>query len=119
MEGVGFAQEPRIPVASGSLFGVVVGAVLVVRRRWPIAVVLVSIAITPAEMGFLIGVVGLYTLAASEVPRRITARWPGWRWSGRFIVTVDRRSAGHDPQSGWGPPCGTAPMFAMALTSWG
>ncbi|CAM5357415.1 histidine kinase OS=Streptomyces tendae OX=1932 GN=GUR47_27695 PE=4 SV=1 [Streptomyces tendae] len=48
----------------GVVFGLLAGSVLVVRRKWPIAVVLVAIAITPAEMGFLLGVVGLYTLAA-------------------------------------------------------
>ncbi|MET9963678.1 histidine kinase [Streptomyces sp. NPDC006326] len=73
VEGVGFAREASVPVAVGVLFGVVVGAVLVLRRRWPIAVVLVGIAVSPAAMGFLLGVVGLYTLAACEVPRRIIA----------------------------------------------
>ena len=66
LEGVGFAGEAGLPVPVGVLFGVLAGSVLVLRRRWPIAVVLVSIAITPAEMGFLMGIVGLYTLAASE-----------------------------------------------------
>ncbi|MFC6984918.1 sensor histidine kinase [Streptomyces cirratus] len=72
-EGVGFAREAGVPVVLGVLFGFVVGATLVLRRRWPVAVVLVSIAVTPAVMGFLLGVVGLYTLAACEVPRRVTA----------------------------------------------
>ncbi|MFF1561113.1 sensor histidine kinase [Streptomyces sp. NPDC058279] len=72
-EGVGFAREAGVPVVLGVLFGFVVGATLVLRRRWPVAVVLVAIAVTPAVMGFLLGVVGLYTLAACEVPRRVTA----------------------------------------------
>ncbi|MGW6860877.1 histidine kinase [Streptomyces xanthophaeus] len=72
-EGVAFAGEAGVPTAVGVLFGIVVGSVLVLRRRWPIAVVLVGIAVAPAAMGFLLGVVGLYTLASSEVPRRITA----------------------------------------------
>ena len=51
LEGVGFADKAALPVPFGVLFGLMVGAVLVLRRRWPIAVVLVSIAMTPAEMG--------------------------------------------------------------------
>ena len=51
MEGVGFAQRPRVPEPLGVLLGLLAGPVLVLRRRWPIAVVLVSIAVTPAEMG--------------------------------------------------------------------
>jgi signal transduction histidine kinase len=69
------------------VFGVLAGAVLVVRRRWPIAVVLVSIAITPAQMGFLLGIVGLYTLAAAELPRRIIASLAGMSLVGTLIVT--------------------------------
>ncbi|MFF3319223.1 sensor histidine kinase [Streptomyces sp. NPDC003035] len=90
LEGVGFAGEAGLPVPVGVLFGLVVGSVLLVRRRWPIAVVLVSIAVTPAEMGYLMGVVGLYTLAASEVPRRITAALAGMSTVAVFIVTVVR-----------------------------
>jgi signal transduction histidine kinase len=74
-------------VAAGVVFGLVAGSVLLVRRRWPIAVVLVSIAITPAEMGFLMGVVGLYTLAAAELPRRIIASLAGMSLVGTLIVT--------------------------------
>ncbi|MEV7613989.1 histidine kinase [Streptomyces sp. NPDC089799] len=71
-EGILFAREAHLPTVVGVLFGVVVGATLTVRRRWPIAVVLVSLAVSPAAIGFVLGVVSLYTLAASEVPRRIT-----------------------------------------------
>ncbi|MET9434768.1 histidine kinase [Streptomyces sp. NPDC006551] len=90
LEGVRFAGEASLPVPVGVLFGLVVGSVLLVRRRWPITVVLVSIAITPAEMGFLMGIVGLYSLAASEVPRRITAALAGMSTVAVFIVTVVR-----------------------------
>ncbi|MEU0395037.1 histidine kinase [Streptomyces sp. NPDC006208] len=86
LEGVGFAERAALPVPLGVLFGLVVGSVLVVRRRWPIAVVLVSIATTPAEMGYLMVLVGLYTLAASEVPRRITAMLAGMSLAATFIV---------------------------------
>ncbi|MGW0614076.1 sensor histidine kinase [Streptomyces sp. NPDC002788] len=87
LEGMPFARDAGIPVAVGVLFGLVAGSVLLVRRRWPIAVVLVSIAITPAEMGFLMGVVGLYTLAAAELPRRIIASLAGMSLVGTLIVT--------------------------------
>ncbi|MFG2665442.1 sensor histidine kinase [Streptomyces sp. NPDC048387] len=90
VEGVPFAREAGLPVALGVVFGVVVGAVLVLRRRWPVAVVLVGIAVTPAAMGFLLGVVGLYTLAACEVPRRITATLASMSLAGTFVVTYLR-----------------------------
>ncbi|MDX2563799.1 histidine kinase [Streptomyces sp. TX20-6-3] len=90
LEGVRFAEQASLPVPVGVLFGFVVGAVLLVRRRWPIGVVLVSIAVAPAEMGFLMGIVGLYSLAASEVPRRITAVLAGMSTVAVFVVTVVR-----------------------------
>ncbi|WP_030690294.1 sensor histidine kinase [Streptomyces globisporus] len=107
VEGVGFADKASLPVPLGVLFGLFVGSVLLVRRRWPIAVVLVSIAVAPAEMGFLMGVVGLYTLAASEVPRRITAVLAGMSTLAVFVVTVVRMrqdvAQDIDP-SGWYVP---------------
>ncbi len=89
-EGVPFARDAGIPLAAGVVFGVLAGSVLVVRRRYPIAVVLVAIAITPAEMGFLMGVVGLYTLAASELPRRVIGALAGMTFLGTLIVTFVR-----------------------------
>ena len=71
-QGVAFAAEAGLPTAAGVVLGFVAGAALVLRRRWPIAVVLVAIALTPAEMGMLLGIVGLYSLAVADVPRRIT-----------------------------------------------
>ncbi|MGI5398435.1 sensor histidine kinase [Streptomyces sp. CA-135486] len=105
LEGVGFADKAALPVPFGVLFGLIVGGVLVLRRRWPIAVVLVSIATTPAEMGYLMGVVGLYTLAASDVPRRITAALAGMSLAATLIVTFvrvrqDVQSADFDPEPG-------------------
>ncbi|KOV62680.1 sensor histidine kinase [Streptomyces sp. MMG1121] len=89
-EGVPFARDAGIPVALGVLFGVIAGSVLLVRRKWPIAVVLVAIAITPAEMGFLMGIVGLYTLASCELPRRIIGALAGMSLLGTMIVTFVR-----------------------------
>ncbi|MEV6330673.1 histidine kinase [Streptomyces sp. NPDC051909] len=120
LEGVGFAEKASLPVPVGVLFGLVVGSVLVVRRRWPITVVLVSIAVTPAEMGYLMGLVGLYTLAASEVPRRFTAALAGMSTAAVYIVTVvrmradvaqaDTGQADFDP-SGW-----YVPVMSLLLT---
>ncbi|MFB7516377.1 sensor histidine kinase [Streptomyces sp. NPDC056144] len=87
VEGVTFAEKASVPGWAGVLFGILVGSVLVLRRRWPIAVVLVSMAVAPAEMGYLMGVVGLYTLAASEVPRRITAVLAAMSTVAVYIVT--------------------------------
>ncbi|CAG6399380.1 histidine kinase [Streptomyces cocklensis] len=85
-EGATFADRTGILTGAGALLGVLVGAVLVLRRRWPVAVVLVSIAMTPAQMGFMLSLVGLYTLAASEVPRRITAALAGMNGFGTMLV---------------------------------
>ncbi|MEV7726814.1 histidine kinase [Streptomyces sp. NPDC087917] len=90
LEGVPFAHEAGIPVPLGVLFGLVVGATLVLRRRWPVAVVLVGIAVAPAMMGFLLGVVGLYTLAAWEAPRRVVATLTAMSLAGTFVVTYLR-----------------------------
>ncbi|WP_318210898.1 sensor histidine kinase [Streptomyces sp. SJL17-1] len=90
IEGIGFAEQASVPVPVGVVFGLLVGSVLLVRRRWPIVVVLVSIAVAPAEMGFLMGIVGLYSLAASEVPRRITALLAGMSTVAVFVVTAVR-----------------------------
>lgn len=90
LEGVPFARDAGIPTALGVVFGVLAGSVLLVRRRWPIAVVLVVIAVTPAQMGFLMGIVGLYTLAAYEVPRRVVAALSGMTLLGTMIVTFVR-----------------------------
>ncbi|MFE0417197.1 sensor histidine kinase [Streptomyces tendae] len=89
-EGVPFARDAGIPLAMGVVFGLLAGSVLVVRRKWPIAVVLVALAVTPAEMGFLMGVVGLYTLAASELPRRIIGALAGMTFLGTLVVTFVR-----------------------------
>ncbi|MEU6374210.1 histidine kinase [Streptomyces sp. NPDC046909] len=85
-EGWRFAGDAGIPRAAGIVFGLLAGSALLVRRKWPIAVVLVSIAITPAQMGYLMAIVGLYTLAASELPRRIIGSLAGMSLVGQMIV---------------------------------
>ncbi|WP_189532459.1 sensor histidine kinase [Streptomyces roseolilacinus] len=107
-EGIGFAEASHAPGAVGALFGLAAGSTLVLRRRWPIAVVLVSIAVTPAEMGYLMAVVGLYTLAASDVPRRITTVLAGMSLAAVLLVTFvrlrqDVAAADFDPGSWYVP----------------
>ncbi|MEU7323283.1 histidine kinase [Streptomyces griseoviridis] len=89
-EGIRFATDAGIPAGVGVVFGALAGSALLVRRKWPIAVVLVAIAITPAQMGYLMGIVGLYTLAASELPRRIIASLAGMSLVGMLIVMFVR-----------------------------
>jgi signal transduction histidine kinase len=94
VRGIWFADAAGLAVPVGVGFGVVAGSVLVLRRKWPIAVVLVAIAITPAQMGYLMGLVGLYTLAASELPRRIIGALAGMSMVGTLIVTYVRAHQG-------------------------
>jgi len=116
VEGVGFAHDARIPVALGVVIGLIVGSTLVLRRRWAIAVVLISIAVTPAEMGLLLGVVGLYTLAASEVPRRISAVLAGMSGAGTFLVTMIRFRQDNNLQDDWGSAAWEAALFSLTIT---
>jgi signal transduction histidine kinase len=85
-EGGTFAARTGIAPGAGALLGVLVGAVLLLRRRWPVAVVLVGIAVSPAQMGFVLSLVALYTLASSEVPRRITVALAGMNGLGTMVV---------------------------------
>ncbi|GAA3789726.1 sensor histidine kinase [Streptomyces chiangmaiensis] len=94
LEGIQFSRDAGLPVPVGTAFGLFAGVTLLLRRKWPLAVVLVSIAITPAQMGFLLGLVGLYTLAASELPRRIIGALAGMSFVGMFIVTYVRAHQG-------------------------
>ncbi|MDX3074863.1 sensor histidine kinase [Streptomyces sp. MI02-7b] len=111
VEGVAFAEKTGVSPVVAGVFGLLVGSLLVLRRRWPVAVVLVSIAITPAQMGILLSVVGLYTLAASDVPRRIIAVLSGMTMLGTLIVTFLQMHG--DLSSG----TYHAPLAAVALTS--
>ncbi|MER8072012.1 histidine kinase [Streptomyces sp. NPDC094034] len=120
LEGSRFADVAGLPVPLGVVFGLLAGAVLLVRRRWPFAVVLVSIAIIPAEMGYLMGVVGLYTLAASEAPRRILGALTGMSLVGTLIVTYVRMRqnvsvSGFDA-AGWYVPL-VAVLMSLGLTA--
>ncbi|GAA0481871.1 sensor histidine kinase [Streptomyces olivaceiscleroticus] len=114
-EGVQFAQESRLPMAAGIVLGLLVGPVLLVRRKWPIVVVLVSIAVSPAELGGLLTVVGLYTLAASDVPRRFTVLLAGMSVAGTLIITSLNMQQDVASQEDFNPPWWFVPLSSVAL----
>ncbi|MFJ9414500.1 sensor histidine kinase [Streptomyces sp. NPDC101227] len=115
LEGIPFAHEAGLPELVGMLLGLVAGPVLLLRRRWPVVVVLVSIAVMPAEMGALLGVIGLYTLAASDVPRRITGLLAGMTVVGTLITTYISMQQDVVPQADFNPPVWFVPAMAVAV----
>jgi signal transduction histidine kinase len=121
IQGQSFAGETGIPVVLAAVLGAVAGATLVLRRRWPIVVVLVAIAVIPAEMGTVLGVVGLYTLAAADVPRRTTGLLASMSAAGVLVMAAFRleQTIGRDPDfnpSGWFVPL-VAVLMAFGLTA--
>ncbi|MFH8789474.1 sensor histidine kinase [Streptomyces roseoverticillatus] len=116
-EGAAFAGEHRIPMVLPTVVGLLVGATLIFRRRWPVAVVLLGIAITPAELGFLLGIVGLYTLAASDVPRRLTVILAAVSVAGTFVVTFAKFHQNVGDEGG--PPDLWATFFFSTLVALG
>jgi signal transduction histidine kinase len=86
-QGVGFAGRTGLPVGLVVVLGVVAGLTLVVRRQWPLAVVMVSVAVLPAQMGWMLAFVGLYTLTTTEAPRRVIGALAGMLGLGVIIVT--------------------------------
>jgi len=58
-QGVGLPGEVLL-----GLFGVLASATLLVRRRWPLVPVLAALATIPLQAGYLLLMVGLYTLGA-------------------------------------------------------
>ncbi|MGK5529874.1 sensor histidine kinase [Streptomyces sp. URMC 129] len=86
-QGVGFADRTGLPVGLVVVPGALAGLTLLVRRRWPLAVILVSVAVLPANMGIMLALVGLYTLATTDAPRRIIGALAGMEGVGTVIVT--------------------------------
>lgn len=121
-EGLAFADKTGVMPAAAVLLGLLAGSTLLLRRRWPIAVVLVAIAISPAELGFQLSVVGLYTLAASEVPRRITAALAAMNGVGTFLVSFIRfqdslRNADNGRSMSLPVNLSTSLLIALGLTA--
>jgi signal transduction histidine kinase len=119
VEGARFARDNGLPPAHGVVYGVLVGSTLLLRRRWPVAVVLVTIAVTPAEMGVLLSVSAVYTMAASDVPRRIIGLLVSMEFVGSLIILFVKlsRSVGRDPdfdQSWWFIPLVSVTMSLVA-----
>ncbi|MFI9464249.1 sensor histidine kinase [Streptomyces xiamenensis] len=119
VQSVVFAGRTGLPVVPTALFGGLAGSVLLVRRRWPLAVILVSIAVLPAQMGMGMAAVGLYTLATTEVPRRIIGVMASMVCVGTALVTflLIEQDAGlrEQPIPMWFKPF-VAALFAVATT---
>ncbi|MFF6958860.1 histidine kinase [Streptomyces sp. NPDC008317] len=121
-EGVTFAHKTGVTPAVAALIGLLAGGTLLLRRRWPIAVVLVGIALSPAELGFLLSVVGLYSLTVSEVPRRITAALASMNGLGTFLVSFIRlhdslRNADNNRSMSLPIVLSTSLLLALGLTA--
>ncbi|MEU4203443.1 histidine kinase [Streptomyces sp. NPDC039022] len=115
LEGLDFAGDTGLPTWAGLLLGLVVGPVLLLRRRWPVAVVLVSVAVTPAQMGALLGMVGLYSLAVSDAPRRVIGLLAGMAVAGTLVsgfFTI-RQDVGGEPD--FNPPTWFVLVMAAAV----
>ena len=87
VQAVGFADRTGLPVGLVVVPGALAGLALVARRRWPLAVILISIAVLPANMGAVLALVGLYTLATTDAPRRVIASLACMEGLGTVIVT--------------------------------
>ncbi|MEU7224549.1 sensor histidine kinase [Streptomyces chrestomyceticus] len=114
-EGLDFAHDTGLPTWAGLLLGLVVGPVLLLRRRWPVAVVLVSVAVTPAQMGALLGMIGLYSLAVSDVPRRVIGLLAGMAVAGTLVSSffTIRQDVGGEPD--FNPPTWFVLVMAVAV----
>jgi signal transduction histidine kinase len=110
VEGASFAGRVGMPVPVFVVVGLVVGASLLVRRRWPVAVVLISVAVSPAQMGVLLTLVGLYSLAAAPVARRILLGLAGLTTVATFVVSLIDMRRDHSP--GY-----RMPLIGVVLTS--
>ncbi len=114
--GVGFANRTGVPVGLVVPLGIVAGLTMIVRRQWPLAVVMVSIAVLPAQMGGLLALVGLYTLSTTAAPRRVIAALAGMVGAGTIIVTylvMDSDPELQEPMPVWFTPLISA-LFGVA-----
>ncbi|MFD2691357.1 sensor histidine kinase [Streptomyces phyllanthi] len=119
VQGEAFARDAGLPAAVGVAFGGIAGSMLLVRRMWPVAVVLVAIAVMPADMGYLMSMVGLYTLAASEAPRRIIGALSAMAFVGVLIVVYVQTSQGDIGSDGSPVGADWFPAFASVTMAIG
>ncbi|NJP68174.1 sensor histidine kinase [Streptomyces spiramenti] len=100
-----FAGTVGLPVAPVAVVAALGGSVLVLRRRWPIAVVLVAVALLPAQMGLLLVVVGLYTLTVTDAPRRLIALLTAMLSFGGclvlYLAVLEEQSQVEQPLPAW------------------
>ncbi|MBB0229321.1 sensor histidine kinase [Streptomyces calidiresistens] len=87
-QGIVFAGRAGLPTLPVMALGALAGSLLVLRRRSPVAVILIAIAVLPAQMGWVMASIGLYTLATSEVPRRVVASFACMVGMGSILVSV-------------------------------
>ncbi|MBA0049396.1 sensor histidine kinase [Streptomyces sp. AJS327] len=116
-QGVAFASRTGVPVFLMVVFGALAGGTLVLRSRWPLAVVLVALAVAPAQMGVLLGLVGLYTLAASDAPRRIIALLSGLHLAGGFLVMQIQLHQGVGADPDFNPPTWFIPLVSFLMSA--
>ncbi|MBB0245654.1 sensor histidine kinase [Streptomyces alkaliphilus] len=88
LQGIAFAGRAGLPTLPVVVLGALAGSLLVLRRRSPLAVILIAIAILPAQMGWVMASIGLYTLATSEASRRAVASLAGMVGLGSVLVSV-------------------------------
>ncbi|MFR9724779.1 sensor histidine kinase [Streptomyces sp. MS19] len=118
IQGLNFAQRTGLPPILVALFGIVAGSTVVIRRKRPLTVILVAIAILPTTMGDVLTVVGLYTLATTDAPRRLVGALAAAEAAGSFAVTLLllKQDPGLDaqPMPAWFRPL-VAGIFAVVL----
>ncbi|OIV38896.1 hypothetical protein BIV57_03765 [Mangrovactinospora gilvigrisea] len=91
-----FAQRFGVPVWVSTVLGFLLGASLLVRRRWPVQLVLLSAATSPTSSGYLLGIVALYSLGVYCRDRRMVLGVGGIALAAALVVvfTVDLRQRG-------------------------
>jgi signal transduction histidine kinase len=80
-----FVQKQGLPLPAAvavAVFGFVAGSTLLLRRRWPLLPVAAALATIPLGAGYLLLMVGLYTLAAYR------PAGPAGRFAERRAMTV-------------------------------
>lgn len=116
-QGAEFGSRTGVPVPLAAVLGALAGLALIARRRSPVAVVLVAIAVLPAQAGFVLGLVGLYTLATSAAPRRVIGALACMEGVGTVIVTyvaLEQSDSPYEQQvSSWFVPAASV-IFGVA-----
>ncbi|GAB2899679.1 histidine kinase [Streptomyces mayteni] len=108
VRGFGFATTTGLPAALVVVPLAVAGGSVVLRRRYPVAVILVSISMLPASPGTTMALVALYTLATTDAPRRVIGVLTAMQGLGTGIVfyLLMDQDAGlrAQPMPAWFPP---------------